>query len=365
MTIGQYRLLRPREAAALRDDWVTARRETLGVLEGGSVLVVELDGRPTAERDRAPLGPVGRYAIADDDAVAAMPLVLIGISRSLSMDANPPLLSMMDVALTETPGAPAPWVTVSDISSSVGELAERISRTPLAATTLCQVLRLSERGSFTSKLLRESFAYSMLQAGPEFARWRSTRRRRPRSGASADPLLLSRSGQVLALTLNRPAVHNAYNVALRDALCSALELAAQDEDISRVELRGNGPSFCSGGDLDEFGSLLDPATAHLARIVRNAGRLIHGLSDRTVAHLHGHCLGAGIELPAFAGRVVADRSTRFGLPELKLGLIPGAGGTISLPSRIGRQRTAWLALTGTAIDSQQAACWGLIDEVDG
>jgi enoyl-CoA hydratase/carnithine racemase len=91
--------------------------------------------------------------------------------------------------------------------------------------------------------------------------------------------------------------------------------------------------------------------------------LLHQLSARTTAHLHGACLGAGIELPAFARRVIAAEDTRFALPELGLGLVPGAGGTVSLTRRIGRWRTAYLALTGLSLTAQEALRWGLIDAI--
>jgi enoyl-CoA hydratase/carnithine racemase len=70
-----------------------------------------------------------------------------------------------------------------------------------------------------------------------------------------------------------------------------------------------------------------------------------------------------VELPAFAHRVVATRDATFGLPEVGLGLIPGAGGTVSLPRRIGRHRTARLGLSGAAIDAATALEWGLVDEI--
>ena len=73
----------------------------------------------------------------------------------------------------------------------------------------------------------------------------------------------------------------------------------------------------------------DPATAHLVRMTRNAARLMHHLSPRIVVHLHGSCIGSGIELPAFATKVVAKPDTAIALPEVRLGLIPGAGGTVS------------------------------------
>jgi enoyl-CoA hydratase/carnithine racemase len=77
--------------------------------------------------------------------------------------------------------------------------------------------------------------------------------------------------------------------------------------------------------------------------------------------LHGACAGSGIELPAFAGSVAARPGTRIWLPELAMGLIPGAGGTVSLPRRIGRGRTAWMALSGRPVDVPTALEWGLVD----
>ena len=91
--------------------------------------------------------------------------------------------------------------------------------------------------------------------------------------------------------------------------------------------------------------------------------LVARLAGRIRAEVHGACLGAGVELPAFADRVVAEEDSFFGLPEVGLGLIPGAGGTVSLPRRIGRQRTAWLGLSGQRLDARTALDWGLVDEV--
>ena len=80
--------------------------------------------------------------------------------------------------------------------------------------------------------------------------------------------------------------------------------------------------------------------------------------------MHGATLGGGIELASFAGQVIADPATTIGLPEIGLGLIPGAGGTVGLTARIGRQRTAALALTGRRIGATTAFEWGLVDAVD-
>jgi enoyl-CoA hydratase/carnithine racemase len=152
---------------------------------------------------------------------------------------------------------------------------------------------------------------------------------------------------------------------MRDALCEGLALALADETQGDVLLDGAGPSFSSGGDLDEFGTLPDPAHAHAIRATRSPAALLAALAPRVTAQVHGACVGAGAELPAFAARVVARADAWFQLPELALGLIPGAGGTVSLPRRIGRQRTAWLALSGERIDAATALRVGLVDEVEG
>jgi enoyl-CoA hydratase len=214
-------------------------------------------------------------------------------------------------------------------------------------------------------LIAESLAYSTLQGGPECAAWLARRGpAAPPARDAAPAVLVRRDGGRLELTLNRPARRNALSVEMRDALVEALRLAASDATITEVVLAGNGPAFCAGGDLDEFGTLPDPATAHLVRLTRSPARLLAALAPRLTAHLHGACVGSGIELPAFAGRVVAAPDTVIGLPEVRLGLVPGAGGTVSLPARVGRHRTAWLALTGRSIDAATARAWGLVDEIE-
>jgi enoyl-CoA hydratase/carnithine racemase len=79
--------------------------------------------------------------------------------------------------------------------------------------------------------------------------------------------------------------------------------------------------------------------------------------------VHGACVGAGIELPAFARRVVARSDAFFQLPEVAMGLVPGAGGTVSIPRRVGRQRAAYLCLSAVRLDAETALAWGLVDEI--
>jgi enoyl-CoA hydratase/carnithine racemase len=236
---------------------------------------------------------------------------------------------------------------------------------PMASTTLVQLLRGSLARSVEEGLVAESLAYSALQAGPEFVRWRAGRERRP---VPPDPdegaVVAHRDDSTLRIELNRPGRHNALSRALRDGLCEALDVALFDPSVEVVEVSGRGPSFCSGGDLDEFGDFPDPTTAHLVRTTRSPARGFARLGARLRVRVHGACLGAGVELPAFAHHVSASPEARFGLPELLLGLVPGAGGTVSLPRRIGRQATAKLALMGGSIDAKAALELGLIDAIE-
>jgi hypothetical protein len=238
-----------------------------------------------------------------------------------------------------------------------------VERAPLASLVLVQLLRRSLVRGIGEGLLAESLAYSTLQAGPEFAAWRAGRRGREPRPCSEPAVLARREGEELRLELNRPEKRNAFSAEMRDALCEALALVLQDATLRRVVLTGAGPSFCSGGDLDEFGALPDPATAHAIRSTRSAAALLARVAERVEARVHGACVGAGAELPAFCRRVVAHPGAFFQLPELSLGLVPGAGGTVSLPRRIGRQRTAWLALTGRRLPAEQALAWGLVDDL--
>lgn len=257
-------------------------------------------------------------------------------------------------------------VYVDDLDAAVAELTAAISRMPIASATITGLLRAARSLDVHDGLIMESFAYSTLQAGPEYAKWLASvnYRTKPEAG---EPVTVDRDGDRLIVTLNRPDRHNALNATMRDALVEALTVAFLDPRITAMTLQGSGPSFSSGGDLTEFGSASDPASAHLIRTQHRPAEQIHALTDRLddqcLARVHGAVMGGGLELAAFAGRVVADPSSRFLLPELSMGLLPGAGGTVSVARRIGRWRAAWMILSGNIIDAKAALDWGLVDAV--
>lgn len=291
--------------------------------------------------------------------------VLIGVATAPLPAANEALAEALTLSFARAGDAAArqaPFVAAADPAAAAQRIVDICAQRPLCTSALAVLLQQTGLLPVWEGLVAESATYSTLLAGPEFAGWLAAQPPRKQAPDGDEPVIVERSGDRLTLTLNRPERRNAYGHAVRDALVSALQVAAVDAAV-QVELRGAGPAFCSGGDLAEFGTAPDPSVAHLIRLRHSAGQLLHDLAPRTTARIHGACVGAGIELPAFAGRIVAAADTRIALPEVSMGLVPGAGGTVSIVRRIGRWRTAWLALTGDVPDIERALEWGLVDEI--
>lgn len=320
-------------------------------------------------------------------AVADWPVVIIGMVDTATEPGHP-LVEACDTligphatlpsadfiskaAVVQTTLSPGESNHRGPTGSQIDRLESAILASPTASVALAELLRFSSRLPVLDAIRAESQAYSLLQSGPTFTRWRQQRSqlKRPRLPEPTTPAVTATrpptAPATLRLQLNRPEVHNAFSIAVRDALAEALRLASMDPSITRVEISGRGSSFCSGGDLREFGTFDDPATAHRARMIRHPGRWMHqaAATSTVVTHIHGYAIGAGIEVPAFADRLIADSHTEIWLPELKMGLLPGAGGTVSLPRRIGRHRTMFMALTGQRISGPEALAWGLVDEI--
>ncbi|MFE6820988.1 enoyl-CoA hydratase/isomerase family protein [Streptomyces sp. NPDC057690] len=294
----------------------------------------------------------------------SLPLTF-GIATRQPPDRLRPLLEAVTLTLA-APRAGARTresVTVHDPQASFDELARLVARRPQTSLMLGQLLRQTPRLGTLQGLAAEAAAYSMLLGGTEFASWLAERGTLGAAPDEGPPVRVRREDDRLTVLLDRPHRRNAFSFRMREELFEALELALLDSTVERVELAGAGPVFSSGGDLSEFGTATDLVAACLVRLDRAPWRLIDRMRDRVTVHVRGAAVGAGVEMAAFAGRVVSSPGAFFQLPEVAMGLVPGAGGTVSVPRRIGRWRAAWMMLSGARIDAATARRWGLVDEI--
>jgi enoyl-CoA hydratase/carnithine racemase len=300
--------------------------------------------------------------VAAADAVAHELPVTIGVGHTAPARRIRPLAEALTLSVVPEGDGHAAYVVMEDVDDAVAALATAVAAHPQASVALAGLLRVTSWLDVRRGLIAEAAMYSTLLTGPEFRGWLDGRDRRPSTGQEL-PVLADRHGDRLSITLNRPARHNALNVAMREALVEILAVPLADPTIAGIDLRGAGRSFCSGGDLDEFGMATDPVAAYLVRLDRSPWWLLHRLRDRTRVRVEGACMGAGLEMAAFAGFVSAAPDTLFTLPEVSMGLVPGAGGTVSVAHRIGRWRAAWMMITGERVSPETALDWGLVDEV--
>jgi enoyl-CoA hydratase/carnithine racemase len=314
--------------------------------------VVDLSSAPDAGVDAGPASPPG---------------VIVAVGSATDIAQSGSWLDTATFTLTEDSCTDRRVVTVDSVPETLAELTQRCQHWPQASSVCDDVLRaVHPRGPTLAAVVTESLAYSTLQAGPEFARWLDERGP-ARMPEIADPVQAQRDGGTLRITFNRPQRHNAFSTDARAALIEALTVAQLDPSVTGIVLSGNGPSFCSGGDLAEFGTFANPASAHLARTRHSPALAIDALTARLGrscrAMVHGRVMGSGLEMAAFCGWIEARDDSVFGLPELTLGLIPGAGGTVSITRRIGRWRTAYLVLSGRTVGADTALSWGLVDAI--
>ena len=294
----------------------------LGAIHGVAAIVVDLD----ADDSGADIA----------NTFAALPIVAIGCGAAPA--------ARWDVATTD------PAAVISGVEAA-----------PLAAVVTAQTLRLTAELAAVDGLIAESLAYATLQAGPEFSAWLGSRGHRVRND-DAPRVRIDDDGSSITVVLDRPRLKNLLDARMRDELADTLRALALGPPLP-IRLVGAGSAFCAGGDPAEFGTAPDPSTAHLIRSSANVAPWLLAVADRVTAVVHGPCVGAGAELVAFCHRVTAHPDARFRLPETRMGLLPGAGGTVSIPARIGRQRTLEWLLSDAEIDASTACAWGLVDEV--
>lgn len=180
--------------------------------------------------------------------------------------------------------------------------------------------------------------------------------------AVAPAALTERRGNVMVITLNRPEARNAVNSALSTAVGDALQQAQDDPDVRAVVITGAGESFCAGADLKAISrreSLFHPDHSEWGF----AGYVHHYIDKPAIAAVNGTALGGGTELALASDLVVAEERAKFGLPEVKRGLIAAAGGVFRIVDHLPRKVAMELLLTGEPMSSADALKWGLINQV--
>jgi enoyl-CoA hydratase len=165
------------------------------------------------------------------------------------------------------------------------------------------------------------------------------------------------------VTLNRPDVLNAQNLQMRDELWTVMGAVRDDPEVRVLIIKGAGDNFSSGADISDFGTAPSVVEARRARRERDLWQLILDLPKPVVAAVHGYALGAGCEMSLCCDLRVAADDARFGLPEVKLGYIPSAGGTQLLPRTIDRGVAMEMILSGDDIDAAAALRIGLVHKV--
>jgi enoyl-CoA hydratase len=166
------------------------------------------------------------------------------------------------------------------------------------------------------------------------------------------------------VTLNRPESLNVYNIQMRDDLNEVLRAIKDDREIKVGLFRGAGEkAFCAGADLSEFLTAPSPVKARQVRFQRDIWGLFLSISQPMIAALHGYVLGSGIEIALCCDIRIAAEGTRFGLPEVGLGIIPAAGGTQTLPRLLGRGKALEMLLTNQWVNAEEAHRIGMINQL--
>ncbi|WP_193043633.1 crotonase/enoyl-CoA hydratase family protein [Mycolicibacterium baixiangningiae] len=174
----------------------------------------------------------------------------------------------------------------------------------------------------------------------------------------SDEVLLERQGRTLIITINRPEARNAVNFAVSQGLADAVDELDSDTSLSVAVLTGAGGNFCAGMDLKAFAA---------GERVDIPGRGI-GFTERPprkplISAVEGYALAGGTEVVLATDLVVASSAAKFGIPEVKRGLVAAGGGLLRLPRRIPYQKALELALTGESFTAEQGATWGFVNKV--
>lgn len=179
-----------------------------------------------------------------------------------------------------------------------------------------------------------------------------------------ETVIYEKSDAIATVTLNRPRVLNAFSVRMRDDLYEVFGAIKEDPDVRAVIVKGAGDrAFCAGADLTEFLTAPSVVKAREIRIVRDLWGLLAGMPQPLIAALQGFVFGSGMEIALFCDLRIASEDVVFGLPEVSLGIIPGAGGTQTLPRVMGLSRSLDMLLTNRRLGGEEAYQYGLVNRV--
>lgn len=178
-----------------------------------------------------------------------------------------------------------------------------------------------------------------------------------------ETLLLSVDDRVATLTINRPDKRNALNAAVRREVVEALDALRTKDDVRVIVITGAGDkAFVAGADIGEFADR-SPVEQRAAMEGRRIFDEVAAYPKPTIAMINGYAFGGGCELALACDIRIAARSAKLGQPEIKLGILPGGGGTQRLPRLIGAGRALRLLMTGDAVTAEEAERMGLVDQV--
>jgi enoyl-CoA hydratase/carnithine racemase len=184
------------------------------------------------------------------------------------------------------------------------------------------------------------------------------------SALKLENVVYEKKGPIAYVTLNRPKVMNALNKATINELRSAFEDARDDLAVRGVILTGGEKAFAAGADIAEIANNTAVEAEQASRRGQALTDLIENLGKPVIAAVNGFALGGGCELAMSCAIRIAAESAKFGQPEVKLGVMPGYGGTQRLPRLVGRGRALKLILSGDIIDAAEAYRIGLVDELE-
>lgn len=168
---------------------------------------------------------------------------------------------------------------------------------------------------------------------------------------------------ILQISLNRPEQLNALSHEVLQRFSNLLQEIKHDSSVRAILLTGEGKGFCAGADIKQLASLTGADGLAFARFGQQVFRQLELVGKPSLAAIHGFAFGGGCELAMAATLRIAARETVFGQPEIKLGVIPGFGGTQRLSRLIGKGRALDICLTGRRFKAEEALQWGLLNEI--